>query len=78
MDEPTNHLDLGAIDWLESWLDLRQSRLSNLIDLIVQNHGELSRRKRKLFEDIADDELARIEAVVRDEFAEYLERHGSR
>ena len=21
MDEPTNHLDLGAIDWLESWLD---------------------------------------------------------
>ncbi|MFA6218338.1 MAG: ABC-F family ATP-binding cassette domain-containing protein [Erythrobacter sp.] len=21
MDEPTNHLDLGAIDWLEGWLD---------------------------------------------------------
>lgn len=21
MDEPTNHLDLGAIDWLESWLE---------------------------------------------------------
>ncbi len=21
LDEPTNHLDLGAIDWLESWLD---------------------------------------------------------
>jgi len=68
----------ASVTRLESWLDLRQSRLSNLIDLIVQNHGELSRRKRKLFEDITDDELARIEAVVRDEFTEYLELHGSR
>nr|WP_116340391.1 Fic family protein [Cupriavidus taiwanensis] len=68
----------ASVTRLESWLDLRQSRLSNLIDLIVQNHGELSRRKRKLFEDITDAELARIETVVRDEFAEYLERHGGR
>jgi len=61
---------------IESWLDLPQSRLSNLIDLIVQNHGELSKRKRKLFEDLTDDEVERIEGIVRDEFDAYLNAFG--
>ena len=27
---------------LSGWLDMRQSRLNTLIDIIVQGHGELS------------------------------------
>lgn len=57
---------------LEGWLDLPQSRLTNLIDLIVQNHGEISHRKRSKFTDLTDGELARIEEVVRDEYADYF------
>ena len=58
---------------LEGWLDLPQSRLTNLIDLIVQNHGELSNRKRAKFTDLTDEEISRIAAVVRDEYADYFE-----
>lgn len=62
----------GTLRRLEGWLDMRQSRLSNLIDLIVQNHGTLSNRKRKTFEELSAAELARIETVVQEEFADYL------
>ncbi|ESJ12529.1 hypothetical protein B551_0213990 [Cupriavidus sp. HPC(L)] len=66
----------ASLERIEGWLDLPQSRLSNLIDLIVQNHGELSKRKRKLFEDLTHDEVERIESIVRDEFDEYLNTFG--
>ncbi|MNT16010.1 Fic/DOC family protein [compost metagenome] len=63
----------ASVARIEGWLDLRQARLTNLIDLVVQNHGELSNRKRAKFTELSDAEIARIEEVVRDEFADYFE-----
>ena len=53
---------------IEQWLDLRQSKLSLLIRLIAQNGGAVSKTKRKLFEELADAEIERIERIVREEF----------
>ena len=62
-----------AVRELETWLDMRQSKLNTLIDLIVQGHGALSRRKRNLVEELSDDELKRVEEVVSRNFAEYID-----
>jgi hypothetical protein len=58
---------------LESWLDMRQAKLNTLIDLIVQGHGQLSRRKRSFVEELPDDLLKRIEEVIGRNFAEYID-----
>lgn len=63
----------SAVARLEAWLDLPQPKLSLLIRLVAQGHGELSQRKRKLFEELPPEMLARAEAVIADEFGEYLE-----
>ncbi|MDP1649683.1 MAG: Fic family protein [Rubrivivax sp.] len=59
---------------LEGWLDMRQSQLNTLIDVIVQGHGTLSKSKRKLAELLSDEQVALIEATTRRHFANYLER----
>lgn len=53
---------------LETWLDLPQPKLDLLIRLVVQGNGELSRRKRDLFELLPDDALARAQCIIEDEF----------
>lgn len=58
---------------LEGWLDMRQSKLNTLIDIIVQGHGAMSRRKRAFFSELTDDELRRVEEVVSRNFAEYID-----
>lgn len=66
-----------AVRALEQWLDMRQSQLNTLIDVIVQGHGKLSRAKRKLAEGLSDDEVQRIEKTVADSFAPYFQRQAS-
>jgi hypothetical protein len=61
---------------LEAWLDLPQPKLSLLVRLIVQGNGELSERKRKHFDRLDDEALARAEEVVNEEFADYLGMFG--
>ncbi|PZO21532.1 Fic family protein [Hydrogenophaga sp.] len=58
---------------LEAWLDMRQSQLNTLIDVIVQGNGTLSKRKRKLAEGLTDEQLARVESVVGEHFAAYID-----
>lgn len=60
---------------LEGWLDLRQSALNALIDIIVQGRGTLSQSKRrhKLFEQLTDGKIARIEATVSEHFRPYFD-----
>lgn len=58
---------------LESWLDMRQSQLNTLIDVIVQGNGALSKRKHKLAEGLSAEQLARVEACVSEHFAAYID-----
>lgn len=62
-----------TVKTLESWLDMRQSQLNTLIDLIVQGNGTLSNRKRKLAEGLTDEQLAKVEAAVSEHFAAYID-----
>lgn len=59
---------------LETWLDMRQAKLNSLIDIIVQGHGSLSRRKRNFVEELTDEQVRRIEEVVARNFAEYVDK----
>lgn len=59
---------------LEAWLDLPQSRLNLLIQLVVQGHGELSLRKRKLFPELSPELISRAEEIIEDEFETYFSR----
>lgn len=59
---------------LETWLDMRQSKLNSLIDIIVQGHGSLSRRKRNFVEELTDEQVSRIEEVVARHFASYIDK----
>lgn len=61
---------------LETWLDMRQSALNVLIDVIVQGNGVLSKRKHKLVEHLAADQVARIEATVSEHFADYIDQRA--
>lgn len=65
-----------AVRALSGWLDMRQSRLDTLIDVIVQGQGTLSKGKRKLAEGLSDAEVERIEATVRESFEAYFERQA--
>lgn len=59
----------------QTWLDLPQPKLDLLIRLVVQGNGELSRRKRDLFELLPDDALARAQCIIEDEFHEVISKH---
>lgn len=61
---------------LETWLDMRQSKLNTLIDLIVQGHGSLSRRKRSFVEELTDEQVTRIEEVVARNFAGCIDQQA--
>ena len=61
---------------LESWLDMRQSRLNTLIDLIVQGNGTLSKRKHKLAEGLTAEQLVKLEACVSKHFAACIDRRA--
>lgn len=61
---------------LESWLDLPQSRLDLLIQLVVQGHGELSQRKRKLFPELPPELVSRAENLIGGEFEAYFSKLG--
>lgn len=63
----------SAVARLEAWLDLPQPKLSLLIRLVAQGHGEISQRKRKLFEELPPEILAKAESIIADEFGEYLD-----
>jgi hypothetical protein len=63
----------GAVRELEEWLDLPQSKMNTLIDVIVQNRGALSKSKRKMVEMLTDEQVGRIEEVVSRHFAEHIE-----
>lgn len=58
---------------LETWLDMPQARLNTLIDIIVQNHGSLSKSKRKFVEQLTDQEVARVEEAVSRNFAQHID-----
>ena len=58
---------------LESWLDMRQSQLNTLIDVVVQGHGSLSKRKHNLVQGYSQDQIAKIEEVVSRHFADYID-----
>lgn len=59
---------------LDAWLDLPQPRLNLLIQLIVQGHGELSQRKRKLFPELPPELISQAEAIIGDEFETYFSK----
>jgi len=61
---------------LEAWLDMRQAALNTLIDIIVQGHGVLSKRKHKLAEGLSDEDVARIEATVATHFSAYIDHRA--
>lgn len=58
---------------LEIWLDIRQSRLNTLIDVIVQGNGVLSKRKRHLASELTDEQLDKVESTVNAHFASYID-----
>ncbi|WP_019936793.1 Fic family protein [Bordetella sp. FB-8] len=65
-----------AVRELETWLDMRQSKLNSLIDIIVQGHGALSRRKRNFVEELTDEQVTRVEEVVARNFAQYIDKRA--
>jgi Fic family protein len=46
-------------------VDMPNARASLLIRFILQNHGTLSGKKRRQFEELSDEEIARIEEAIR-------------
>jgi len=65
----------AVVQELETWLDMRQSALNALIDIIVQGNGTLSKskRKHKLVEGLTDAQIERIESTVSEHFASYID-----
>jgi hypothetical protein len=46
-------------------VDMPNQRASSLIRFVLQNHGTLSRKKRRQFPELQDNELDRIQAAIR-------------
>jgi hypothetical protein len=57
--------------------DMPDKDLTLLVNLCVQNNGSLSKKKRKLFELLSDDNIAFAEKVVGETFADYFEMKNS-
>ena len=62
---------------LGRWLNMRQSQLNTLINVIVQGGGTLSNGKRKLVEGRSDEQVALIVETVARNFADYFKRISS-
>ena len=54
-----------AFDAVREIVDMPDRRASLLVRLCMQNQGRLPRRKRRLFPELADDEIGAMEAAVR-------------
>jgi len=52
--------------------DMPDKDLTLLVNLCVQNEGDLSKKKRKLFEQLSDDNIVFAEKTVKDVFADYF------
>ena len=50
---------------LKNIVDMPNARASSLIRFVLQNHGTLSKNKRRQFPELEDEELARIEEAIR-------------
>ena len=66
----------ATVRQLEGWLDMRQSALNTLIDIVVQGRGALSKSKRAhpLFAHLTDAEVTRVEAAVVEHFGALFDR----
>ena len=53
---------MGAV---KDIVDMPNARASSLVRFVLQNHGTLSKNKRRQFPELEDDELARIEETIR-------------
>ena len=53
-------------------VDMPDSRLDLFIRLCLQGRGRLSRNKRARFDELTDDEVERMEAVVQDALARLI------
>jgi len=53
--------------------DMPDKDLTLLVNLCVQNGGKLSRKKRKLFEQLSGEHIAFAEKVIQEAFADYFE-----
>ena len=53
---------------IQQIVDMPDRMLNQLILMIHQNGGALSKRKRKIFEKLNDDEIHEIEEAYRDVF----------
>jgi Fic family protein len=54
-----------AMTAVQKIVDMPQAKASLLIRLVLQNHGKLSVKKRRLFSELSDDEVAYIEEAIR-------------
>jgi hypothetical protein len=68
----------ATVRQLEAWLDMKQSTLNALIDIIVQGQGTSSKSKRghPLFKHLTQSEVGRIESTVVEHFGAMLSREG--
>lgn len=57
-----------AVEGVRAVRELPDKRERLFLQCVVQNRGRLSKGKRALFAEVPDDELARMEAAVRDAF----------
>jgi hypothetical protein len=57
--------------------DMPDKDLTLLVNLCVQNNGSLSKKKRKLFELLSDDNITFAEKVVGEAFADYFAMKNS-
>ena len=53
-----------AFDAVREIVDMPDRRASLLVRLCMQNQGRLPRRKRRLFPELADDEIGAMEAAI--------------
>ncbi|NWF36016.1 Fic family protein [Mariprofundus sp. KV] len=56
--------------------DMPDKDLTLLVNLCVQNEGVLSNKKRKLFEQLSDDNIAFAEKTVKEAFTDYFRMKG--
>ncbi|MFQ5355498.1 MAG: hypothetical protein ACE5DY_03225 [Mariprofundaceae bacterium] len=56
--------------------DMPDKDLTLLVNLCVQNNGDLSNKKGKLFEQLSDDDIAFAGNTVKESFAGYFRMKG--
>ena len=66
-----------AMREVNEWLEGEQSQLDNLVRIILQNDGRLSKTKRAMFLRYSDRDIAKTEDIVRAAFAKWSETYGN-